>query len=181
MSVYRVFSKPLLQDVPGQKGVWTPPRGLSTAIFGDSFEDLSKKRADVDMWTRVSLLIIERLSVHSSWGALGGAGPCKDSRRGTLLTPLNLGEPFWCPRSACLKNGGMEVLQSAVGVDSVIGYRDRQVREAAKVEDTMTFNFTSQAPKGQSRRAWGALESIGEYWRALESTGEHWRALEGAG
>ena len=27
--------------------------------------------------------------------------------------------------------------------------RDRQVREAAKVEDTMTFNSTSQAPKGQ--------------------------------
>ena len=59
--------------------------------------------------------------------------------------------------------------------------RDRQVREAAKVEDTMTFNFTSQAPKGQSRRAWRALESIGAYWRALESTGEHWRALDSSG
>ena len=118
---------------------------------------------------------------HFLGGPWGGAGPCKDSRRGTLSTPLNLGEPFWCPRSACLKNGGMEVLQSAVGVDSVIGYRDRQVREAAKVEDTMTFNFTSQAPKGQSRRAWRALESTGEHWRALESTGEHWRALESTG
>ena len=67
-----MFRKPLLQDVPGQKGVWTPPRGVSTAIFGDSFEDLSKKRADVDMWTGVSLLIIERRGVHNSWGALGG-------------------------------------------------------------------------------------------------------------
>ena len=74
LSVYRVFRKPLLQDVPGQKGVWTPPRGLSTAIFGDSLQDLSKKRADVDMWTGVSLLIIERRGVHSSWGALGGGG-----------------------------------------------------------------------------------------------------------
>ena len=55
----------------GPRTVWTPPRGLSTAIFGDSFEDLSKKRADVDMWTGVSLLIIERLSVHSFGGALG--------------------------------------------------------------------------------------------------------------
>ena len=83
MSVYRVFSKPLLQDVPGQKGVWTPPRGLSTAIFGDSFEDLSKKRADVDMWTAVSLLIIERLSVHSF-----GGGPGEGAGRGdhTFLT-----------------------------------------------------------------------------------------------
>ena len=75
LSVYRVFRKPLLQEVPGQNGVWTPPRGLSTAIFGDSFEDLSKKRADVDMWTGVSLLIIERRGVHISWGALGGGRP----------------------------------------------------------------------------------------------------------
>jgi hypothetical protein len=66
--------------------VWTPPRGLSTAIFGDSFEDLSKKRAGVVMWTSVSLLIIERRGVHISWGAFGGAGPCKDNRRGTLHT-----------------------------------------------------------------------------------------------
>ena len=55
LSVYKVFRKPLLQEVPGQNGVWTPPRGLSTAIFGDSLQDLSKKRADVDMWTGVSL------------------------------------------------------------------------------------------------------------------------------
>ena len=96
-----MFRKPLLQDVPGQKGVWTPPRGLSTAIFGDSLQDLSKKRADVDMWTGVSLLIIESEVSTVPGGPLGGgAGPCKDSRRGTLLTPLNLGGPFWCPRSA---------------------------------------------------------------------------------
>ena len=74
MSVYRVFRKPLLQDVPGQKGVWTPPRGLSTAMFGDSFEDLSKKRADVDMWTGVSLLIIESEVSTVPGGPLGGGG-----------------------------------------------------------------------------------------------------------
>ena len=114
--VFRAF----VDHVPGQKGVWTPPRGLSTAIFGDSLQDLTQKRADVDMWTAVSLLIIERRGVHISWGALGGAGPCKDSRRSTLLRPpLNLGGPFWCPRSACLKYGWMEVLQSSVGVDFV--------------------------------------------------------------
>ena len=87
MSVYRVFSKPLLQDVPGQKGVWTPPRGLSTAIFGDSFEDLSKKRADVDMWTAVSLLIIERRGVHISWGALGGKAHVKTAAGAHYLPP----------------------------------------------------------------------------------------------
>ena len=103
--------------------------GLSTAIFGDSFEDLRKKRADVDMWTVFSLLIIERIDVHISWGALGGplGGPL--GGRGTVVTPLNLGEPFWCPRSACLKNGGMEVLQSAVGVDSVIIGTDKSERQ----------------------------------------------------
>ena len=117
------MKRPKLTPLCGPRGVWTPPRGLSTAIFGDSLQDLTKKRADVDMWTVVSLLIIERRGVHISWGALGGAGPCKDSRRSTLLRPpLNLGEPFWCPRSACLKYGWMEVLQSSVGVDSVIGW-----------------------------------------------------------
>ena len=68
----RASERPKLTHVPGQNGVWTPPRGLSTAIFGDSFEDLIKKRADVDMWTGVSLLIIERLSVHIFGGALEG-------------------------------------------------------------------------------------------------------------
>ena len=70
-----------------KRGCGHHPGGCPQPFFGDSFEDLSKKRADVDMWTGVSLLIIERRGVHSSWGALGGAGPCKDSRRGTLLTP----------------------------------------------------------------------------------------------
>ena len=140
-----VLRKPLLQDVPGQKGVWTPPRGLSTAIFGDSLQDLSKKRADVDMWTGVSLLIIESEVSTFPGGPLGGgAGPCKDSRRGTLLTPLNLGGPFWCPRSACFKYGWMEVLQSAVGVDSVIGYiLPKQKRISRRVRTVIIVVFKS--------------------------------------
>ena len=79
-------------------GVDTPP-GLSTAILGDSFEDLSGKRAGVDMWTVFSLLIIKGKGVHIS-----GGGPCEgtgggyqaQSRIFDCLTP-NLGEPFRCP------------------------------------------------------------------------------------
>ena len=52
-------------------GVDTPP-GLSTAILGDSFEDLSQKRAGVDMWTVFSLLIIKGIDVHISWGVPWG-------------------------------------------------------------------------------------------------------------
>ena len=81
----------------------------------------------------------------------GGAGPCKDSRRGTLLTPLNLGGPFWCPRSACLKYGWMEVLQSAVGVDSVIGYilpkQKRIIRRVRTVSIVVPSSLRS-APTG---------------------------------
>jgi hypothetical protein len=80
--VFRAF----VDHVPGQKGVWTPPRGLSTAIFGDSLQDLTKKRADVDMWTCVSLLIIERLTVHSFRGALGRESSGATMPRHTLLT-----------------------------------------------------------------------------------------------
>ena len=75
-------------------------RGLSTAIFGDSFEDLSKKRADVDMWTGVSLLIIERLSVHSFWGCPWEGIVRGDHAKAHTSDCLkaNLGEPFRCPR-----------------------------------------------------------------------------------
>ena len=72
LQLSRPAKRPKLTPLCGPSTVWTPPRGLSTAIFGDSFEDLSKKRAGVDMWTSVSLLIIERRGVHISWGALGG-------------------------------------------------------------------------------------------------------------
>ena len=73
-------AQPLLQDVPGPKGGVDTPPGLSTAILGDSFEDLSQKRAGVDMWTIFSLLIIKGIDVHISWGSLGVSlgGPLGD-------------------------------------------------------------------------------------------------------
>ena len=78
-----------------QKRVDTTP-GLSTAIFGDSFEDLKKKRADVDMWTIFSLLIIERRGVHISGGALGRepAGATKPRRAPLTARKLIWGSPF---------------------------------------------------------------------------------------
>ena len=66
-------AQPLLQDVPGQKGGVDTPPGLSTAILGDSFEDLTEKRAGVDMWTLFSLLIIKGKGVHIS-----GGGPVRE-------------------------------------------------------------------------------------------------------
>ena len=100
-------------------GVDTPP-GLSTAILGDSFEDLSQKRAGVDMWTVFSLLIIKGIDVHISWGSLGVSlgGPLGD--RFSVTPPPNLGEPFRCPRWACLMYALMEVVQAAVGVDRAL-------------------------------------------------------------
>ncbi len=90
-----MFRTPLLQDVPGQKGGVDTPPGLSTAILGDSFEDLSEKRAGVDMWTVFSLLIIKGIGVHISWGSLGVSlgGPLGD-RFSVTLHPRIWGSPF---------------------------------------------------------------------------------------
>jgi hypothetical protein len=67
---------------PGPKGGVDTPPGLSTAILGDSFEDLSEKRAGVDMWTIFSLLIIKGKGVHIS-----GGGARRGNRRG-LSSPV---------------------------------------------------------------------------------------------
>ena len=63
---------PFLKDAPCQNGVWTPPGVLSTPMLCDSFALLNKNGRKVDMWTSCSLLIIKRLSVHTSGGRLAG-------------------------------------------------------------------------------------------------------------
>ena len=53
-----------MKHAPRQRGLWTPPPGVSTAVFGDSFEDLTQKSETVDMWTRCSLIILKATTSH---------------------------------------------------------------------------------------------------------------------
>ena len=85
-----------MNHVPRQRGMWTPPPGVSTAVFGDSFEDLIQKSDTVDMWTPCSLIILKATTVHQP---RGGPGPKQTSCPSTSIAPLALwGEPFHCPR-----------------------------------------------------------------------------------
>ena len=85
-----------MKHVPRQRGLWTPPPGVSTAVFGDSFEDLIQKSEKVDMWTSVCLIILKATTVHQP---RGGPGPKQTSCPLTSIAPLaHWGEPFHCPR-----------------------------------------------------------------------------------
>ena len=99
-----------MKHVPRQRGLWTPPPGVSTAVFGDSFEDLIQKSETVDMWTRCSLIILKATTVHQHPG--GGAQRTKQiqvsqpdpaSAAGTLGGALSLStgagasvQQVWC-------------------------------------------------------------------------------------
>ena len=117
---FRGVLQAFVAGFPGQKRVWTPPRGVSTAIFGDSLQDLTKKRPNVDMWTPCSLLIIQRRGVHISGGLSGGVVRVKITSSKATSRPPNLGGPFWCPRLACLWCGRIEVDVSCVSVVSAL-------------------------------------------------------------
>ena len=72
-----------MKHVPRQRGLWTPPPGVSTAVFGDSFEDFTQKSETVDMWTPFSLIILKATTVHQHPGGPESktesslsAGPC---------------------------------------------------------------------------------------------------------
>ena len=85
-----------MKHVPRQRGLWTPPPGVSTAVFGDSFEDFTQKSETVDMWTRSSFIILKATTVHQ---IRGGPGPKQTSCPSTSIAPLaHWGEPFHCPR-----------------------------------------------------------------------------------
>ena len=103
LSVFGVFFRPLLQDFRAKRGVDTTPGGVHSH-FCDSLQDLTKKRPNVDMWTSCSLLIIQRLCVHSF-----GGGPWEGDFRGDHAKAhpadclkANLGGPFRCPRLCLL-------------------------------------------------------------------------------
>ena len=86
-----------MKHVPRQRGLWTPPRGVSTAVFGDSFEDLIQKSEKVDMWTSVCLIILKATTVHQHPGGPRVQNRIKSLSR-TLPPPLvHWGEPFHCP------------------------------------------------------------------------------------
>ena len=85
-----------MKHVPRQRGLWTPPPGVSTAVFGDSFEDLTQKSETVDMWTPFSLIILKATTVHKIRGV---PGPKQTFCPLTSIAPLaHWGEPFHCPR-----------------------------------------------------------------------------------
>ena len=141
-----VFFKTFLYEKQGKKGVWTPPRGVSTAMFGDSLQDLTKKRPNVDMWTSCSLLIIQRRGVHISWGPFGGEVRVKIASEVYHLAPPNLGGPFWCPRLACLRSGRIEVDVSCVSVDSALceTYQDHRAEvEEGELGESLCPKVTS--------------------------------------
>lgn len=86
-----------LKQVPRQRGLWTPPPGVSTAVFGDSFVDLMQKSDTVDMWTPCSLIILKATTVHQHPGGPRLKNRIKSLSR-TLPPPLvHCGEPFHCP------------------------------------------------------------------------------------
>ena len=57
-----------MKHLPRQRGLWTPPPGVSTAVFGDIFEDFTQKSEKVDMWTSVCLIILKATTVHQHPG-----------------------------------------------------------------------------------------------------------------
>ena len=72
--------------------------------FGDNFEDLTKTKPKVDMWTSCSLLIIKRVDVHRFWGgrAWVQAEAATPSFAPVTARKANLGEPFQCPLHSVL-------------------------------------------------------------------------------
>ena len=63
------MKRPKLTPLCSPRAVWTPPRGVSTSIFGDSLQEFTQKSETVDMWTSVCLIILKASSVHQlAWG-----------------------------------------------------------------------------------------------------------------
>ena len=96
LQLLRLVKRPKLTPLCSPRAVWTPPRGVSTSIFGDSLQEFIQKSETVDMWTSVCLIILKATTVHSP----GGGSRAKASQ--LILTfccrPPHWGEPFHCPR-----------------------------------------------------------------------------------
>ena len=76
--------------------MWTPPPGVSTAVFGDSLQDFTQKSEKVDMWTSVCLIILKATTVHQHPGGAQSqkqnqvSQPDPASAAGTLWGALSL-------------------------------------------------------------------------------------------
>ena len=90
------MKRPKLTPLCSPRAVWTPPRGVSTSIFGDSLQEFTQKSETVDMWTSVCLIILKATTVHTP----GGGSRAKASQLISTFCclPPHWGEPFHCPR-----------------------------------------------------------------------------------
>ena len=96
LQLSRPVKRPKLTPLCSPRAVWTPPRGVSTSIFGDSLQEFTQKSETVDMWTSVCLIILKATTVHTP----GGGSRAKASQLISTFCclPPHWGEPFHCPR-----------------------------------------------------------------------------------